>query len=148
MLATKHPGSDGLKEADGSLIRLWRRLKDQIVGDVPEDIALCEYDCRKQQCSMDEWATCDRRLRRAAGELMPPRPEAIAGDPKRDSLRGFQAAAKAHADAVRQFLVARETASRQEREELIDAIKRTRAKTESAVEALGSFSSPREAAPS
>ncbi len=143
MIAAKHPGSNGVKEADGSLVRLWRRLNDQIVGDVPEEIALCEYDCRKQQCTTDEWATCDRRLRRAAGELMPLRPGTKATDPKGQLLRGFEAAAEAQADAVRQFLIARETASRQEREQLIDAFKRTRAKTESAIEALGSFSSPR-----
>ncbi len=35
-----------------SLRRLWHWLKDQIVQEVPEDIGLCEYDCRKKQCIM------------------------------------------------------------------------------------------------
>ena len=32
-----------------SLIRLWQWVKDQIVREVPEDLVLCEYDCRKEQ---------------------------------------------------------------------------------------------------
>jgi len=46
-------------------------LKDQIARDVPEADALCEYDCRKQQCTEEEWATCERRIHKAAGELWP-----------------------------------------------------------------------------
>ena len=51
--------------------RLWQWLKDQIAQDVPESDGLCEYDCRKQECTEEEWATCDRRIRKAAGELWP-----------------------------------------------------------------------------
>ena len=51
--------------------RTWRWLKDQIVREVPPEDALCEFDCRNEQCLYDEWATCERRLTRAAGELMP-----------------------------------------------------------------------------
>ena len=40
-----------------------RWLKEQIVQDVPEDIALCEFDCRKGQCRMGEWESCERRLK-------------------------------------------------------------------------------------
>jgi len=39
-----------------------RWLKAQIVRDVPEDIALCEFDCRKGQCLFGEWESCERRL--------------------------------------------------------------------------------------
>jgi len=46
-------------------------LKNEIVGNVPPETAVCEFDCRKQECRYGEWATCDRRLTRAAGELMP-----------------------------------------------------------------------------
>ena len=59
--------------AKGSLIRLWQWVKDQIVREVPEDLVLCEYDCRKEQCTMGEWETCDRRQHDGAGELMPRR---------------------------------------------------------------------------
>ena len=43
----------------------------QFIREVPESDALCDYDCRKLQCREGEWETCERRLRRAAGELMP-----------------------------------------------------------------------------
>ncbi len=49
----------------------WRWISEKIVQDVPEDSAVCEFDCRKGQCDMSEWAHCDRRLRSAAGELWP-----------------------------------------------------------------------------
>jgi len=51
---------------------LWRWVKDQILQRVPEEIALCEFDCHKQECTEKEWQTCPRRMARAAGELMPP----------------------------------------------------------------------------
>jgi hypothetical protein len=57
--------------ATGLFARIWRRIKGEVVGDVPAEDALCEFDCRKNQCMKDEWATCERRLSRAAGELMP-----------------------------------------------------------------------------
>jgi hypothetical protein len=47
------------------------RIWGQFIGEVPEDHALCEYDCRKPQCTEGEWENCMRRLERAAGELMP-----------------------------------------------------------------------------
>lgn len=51
--------------------RMWRWVKDQIVGPVPEADALCEFDCRKGQCNEGEWANCDRRIQKASGELWP-----------------------------------------------------------------------------
>jgi hypothetical protein len=53
--------------------RLWQWTKDQIAQDVPASDGLCEYDCRKQQCTEEEWATCERRIGSAAGELWPER---------------------------------------------------------------------------
>ena len=47
----------------------WSR--EQVIGDVPEDSAICEYDCREPECTGAEWKNCTRRLERAAGELMP-----------------------------------------------------------------------------
>ncbi|MGB8495470.1 MAG: hypothetical protein WCE53_13805 [Candidatus Acidiferrum sp.] len=58
----------------GSLARLWQWLKDQWIREVPEDLALCEFDCRKAQCFEGEWDTCQRRLSYASGELMPGTP--------------------------------------------------------------------------
>ena len=51
--------------------KFWQWLKDQIAQDVPEANGLCEYDCRKQQCTEEEWATCERRIHKGAGELWP-----------------------------------------------------------------------------
>ena len=44
---------------------------NQFIQDVPEESALCEFDCRRAQCTHGEWSTCSRRLNSAAGELMP-----------------------------------------------------------------------------
>jgi hypothetical protein len=55
---------------------IWNWLRRQVVDDVPQGEALCEFDCRKPQCTEGEWEVCERRLRRAAGELMPDKPEA------------------------------------------------------------------------
>jgi hypothetical protein len=50
---------------------IWDWAGGQSVGEVPEDDAVCEFDCRKPQCTEGEWENCMRRLQRAAGELMP-----------------------------------------------------------------------------
>jgi len=34
----------------GIFARVWQWLKDQWIREVPEDLALCEFDCRKAQC--------------------------------------------------------------------------------------------------
>jgi hypothetical protein len=47
-------------------LRLW--LKSQIVSDVPPELALCEFGCRKTQCRFDEWAHCEKRLSYLAGK--------------------------------------------------------------------------------
>jgi hypothetical protein len=60
-----------MPEWKGPLTRPWHWIKDQIVQDVPEDIGLCEYDCKKGQCTLGEWEACERRQCKAAGELMP-----------------------------------------------------------------------------
>jgi hypothetical protein len=45
----------------GSLKRLWGWIKEQIVQDVPEHLAICEFDCscvrecRENQCTLREW---------------------------------------------------------------------------------------------
>ena len=50
---------------------LWQFVRRHATGDVPEDLAICEFDCRKGRCMQDEWETCDRRIRKGAGELCP-----------------------------------------------------------------------------
>jgi hypothetical protein len=53
------------------LKKFWRWMKNQTAQDVPGSDGLCEYDCRKQECTEEEWETCERRIGRAAGELWP-----------------------------------------------------------------------------
>jgi len=60
--------------ASGFLAQTWRWLKDKIVGEVPPEVALCEFDCRKGQCTQEEWANCERRLSRAGMVLLSPLP--------------------------------------------------------------------------
>ena len=50
---------------------LWQFVKGQIVGDAPDDLAICAFDCRKAQCMQGEWAACQRRMLKGAGELFP-----------------------------------------------------------------------------
>jgi hypothetical protein len=58
----------------GFFARTWQWLKGQIVADVPAETAICEFDCRKQQCKQDDWANCQRRLSHAAEEFQPDSP--------------------------------------------------------------------------
>ncbi len=58
-------------ERTSRLRRVLGWVKNQIIQDVPKDIALCEFDCPKGQCRMDEWEKCERRLSNAANELKP-----------------------------------------------------------------------------
>ncbi|MEK7952722.1 hypothetical protein [Luteolibacter soli] len=42
--------------------RFRERLFQAIVQPVPDGLALCEFECSKTECSMDEWRSCKRRL--------------------------------------------------------------------------------------
>jgi len=55
----------------GSMRGFFQWIRSQFIGDVPEDVSLCEFDCRKVQCTQGDWEACERRLNRAQGELMP-----------------------------------------------------------------------------
>ena len=43
--------------------RLRRWMRSRLVQDVPEDVAACEFECRRTECKQGEWETCERRLR-------------------------------------------------------------------------------------
>ena len=51
--------------------KLWQWISNQLAHEVPASDGLCEFDCRKPQCTEEESATCERRIRSAAGELWP-----------------------------------------------------------------------------
>ena len=43
--------------------RWFERISEKFVECVPEEIALCEFDCRTSKCSAGEWKTCERRIK-------------------------------------------------------------------------------------
>ncbi len=45
-----------------SIRELCRWLKAQWVAEVPDDLAICEFECRETECSFDGWANCWRRI--------------------------------------------------------------------------------------
>lgn len=57
-----------MTNSKGFMTRYWGWIKNQIVQEVPEDIAACEFDCpcvsecRKSQCARGEWETRERHL--------------------------------------------------------------------------------------
>jgi len=53
------------------LSRLGHWVQEQVIAEVPVDLAFCEFDCRQTACSSEEWTTCQRRISKVAGELMP-----------------------------------------------------------------------------
>ena len=63
-----------VQKSESTRHQLWEFVKRQIVDDVPEDLKICEVYCHKEQCMQDEWDTCERRIRRGAGELFPASP--------------------------------------------------------------------------
>ena len=46
-----------------SKARRW--LKEQLVEEVPDELARCEFGCRRLECRMGEWETCGRRIEEA-----------------------------------------------------------------------------------
>ena len=54
--------SKNLASLRASFGTLRRWLKNEIVADVPPEVARCEFDCRKTQCRLGEWVNCKNRL--------------------------------------------------------------------------------------
>jgi hypothetical protein len=44
--------------------RGWRFLIDHLIQEVPDSIAVCEFDCRETDCTVERWASCERRKNR------------------------------------------------------------------------------------
>ena len=57
-----------------SLRSISRWLRTMLIADVPEDIALCEFDCSKKQCRTGEWETCERRIKTLQTTQQPGKP--------------------------------------------------------------------------
>jgi hypothetical protein len=60
-----------MPQLGSSLRGFFQWVRNQIIQDVPEDIAICEFDCRAGQCTPGEWELCERRLNRAEGKRLP-----------------------------------------------------------------------------
>ena len=58
--------SESYGKGISNFFRVWQRFRSKVIQDVPEDIQLCEFDCRKSQCAMGDWEKCERRLRSIA----------------------------------------------------------------------------------
>jgi hypothetical protein len=59
------------KPNDGVVTRLWQWIASKLIDEVSPGDALCEFDCRRTQCTLGDWSTCSRRLAQADGELSP-----------------------------------------------------------------------------
>jgi len=51
-----------LSQLRNSLSGVGHWMKDYIVSDVPDDVAVCEFDCRESECSSSKWESCQRRV--------------------------------------------------------------------------------------
>jgi hypothetical protein len=51
------------------MLPMWHSFTNQTIPEIPGDVALCVYDCERQDCTQEEWLTCERRSVRAADEL-------------------------------------------------------------------------------
>ena len=50
---------------DTFISRIGDWLKHQLVEEVPDELSRCEFGCRRLECRMGEWETCERRLQEA-----------------------------------------------------------------------------------
>lgn len=57
----------------------WERIKAEMVQEVPDEIAFCEFECPKEQCTGEECQACPMRLAWAARKLMAARRARAAG---------------------------------------------------------------------
>ena len=54
-------------------VPLLERVMGSLVQPVPEELAMCEFDCSAVECAPEKWANCPRRLsaERPGGESRP-----------------------------------------------------------------------------
>ena len=58
--------SDAVRKFGGRIMRpIWLWLENQFIQEIPADLALCEYECRKQDCTEADWLICERRITHA-----------------------------------------------------------------------------------
>ena len=52
-----------LEEKASTLRTAWRLIKNQWIQEVPEEISICEFECRNPECQGAQWVACQKRLR-------------------------------------------------------------------------------------
>jgi hypothetical protein len=52
----------------GLRVRLARWLRNQ-VRTIPEDMAVCEFECSKTTCTWGDWKECQRRRMTVSGKI-------------------------------------------------------------------------------
>ena len=48
-----------LVPARTAFVKLWQWAKNHIVEEVPANLAICEFQCRREQCTVSYWRTCE-----------------------------------------------------------------------------------------
>ena len=48
----------------GTIGKLVARIRGLIIGKVPDEIAMCEFECTKTTCLAADWEACGRRRAR------------------------------------------------------------------------------------
>lgn len=46
------------EQAPGRIRRFWRGFVGQWIGTVPDELSVCEFECRKPDCSLKDWRQC------------------------------------------------------------------------------------------
>ena len=49
------------KVQSGWLSKLWKGFKNIVGQEVPQEMEVCEFDCRRLECSQKDWENCERR---------------------------------------------------------------------------------------
>jgi hypothetical protein len=45
-------------------------LKKDWIADVPPELAVCEFECRRNECLYEDWVCCQRRTSGLAKQLL------------------------------------------------------------------------------
>jgi hypothetical protein len=42
-----------------AFVKLWQWIKNEIVQDVPAELAVCEFECQRTHCTVSHWRACE-----------------------------------------------------------------------------------------
>jgi hypothetical protein len=55
-------GTAMLNPFQNAILRIKTILRKNVIRDVPNELAACEFDCRVGECSHGKWEQCERRI--------------------------------------------------------------------------------------